>query len=82
VLFRSEIDGGSRQESFYQNGETLRLVATDNIVLGSSDAGAVSVKVEGIDLSLGQGGDIAVHQIRWVNDSPEGPFRLQSFPLN
>jgi cytoskeleton protein RodZ len=82
VLFRSEIDGGPRQESFYQNGESLRLVASDSIIIGSSDAGAVNVKVEGIDLSLGQGGEVAVQQIQWVNDTPEGPFRLQSFPLN
>ncbi|MDC7126649.1 MAG: helix-turn-helix domain-containing protein [Spirochaetales bacterium] len=80
-LFRYETNDGERVERYFHKGETFRLDANKSVSLWASNAGAVSAKVNGVDINIGGSGEVSSRLIKWNYNKDAGKYELQLLPL-
>ena len=77
-LLRYLLDGETRDQRFFQKAEVLNL---DNqrreLKLWLSNAGAVQVKIEGREVTMGRPGQVATKTIRWVKPADGQSYQLE-----
>jgi cytoskeletal protein RodZ len=78
TLFRYLIDNSSREQRFFQRGETFSVDSVRNeIQLWVSNAGAARVTVEGRDIAFGRPGQVVTKVVRWVQNETSGRYDLE-----
>ena len=80
-LFRFLVDGGEREDRFFQKGEMLTLDARTQITVWMSNAGAARVRAGSRDFELGKLGEVATRKIAWRKDATAGGYVLEITPL-
>ena len=80
-LLRYFSDNSVREERYFHKGETFRLEADSEVRLWVSNAGAVSGKVNGVDIDLGGAGEISTRSIQWVYNDAGSRYELQLIPM-
>ena len=78
---RSVVDGGERDEQYFNKGETLRLDASNTVQLWISNAGALSARISGKDVPLGKPGEVVSWLIKWDKNSEGGNYELKLIPV-
>ena len=82
ALFRYVVDDGSRQESYFRKGDTVRIDASRKLKVWVSNAGAFTGKVNGAnDFEVGRPGEVVARSIEWSKDS-SGKTILVANPMN
>ncbi len=81
-LVRYIADNGERTEKYFNKGETLRLDVDNEVRLWISNAGAISARISGKDVSFGRMGEVTATLIMWKKNDQNGRFDLQLFPVN
>jgi cytoskeletal protein RodZ len=86
AMFRHEIDRGEREERYYHRGDQITTTANNTAKIWTSNAGANKVTIQAsggasADLELGQPGEVAVKQIRWVQ-LEDGTWNLNVYNVN
>jgi hypothetical protein len=78
TLFRYLIDSSSREQRFFQRGETFSVDSIrSEIQLWISNAGAARVTVEGRDVAFGRPGQVVTKIVRWVQNETSGKYDLE-----
>lgn len=77
---RHKSDNGESQSRFYKKGDLLRAEGYHRIEIGASNAGSINMQVNGIDVALGQPGQISVAKIQWAQNET-GTYDLLLLPL-
>ncbi|MFH2114520.1 MAG: hypothetical protein ABIJ86_08450, partial [Spirochaetota bacterium] len=86
AMFRHEVDRGEREESYYHRGDQITTTANNTAKIWTSNAAASKLTIQAsggasADIELGQAGEVAVKQIRWVQ-LDDGTWNLNVFNLN
>jgi cytoskeleton protein RodZ len=80
--FRYAVDGGDREDRFFQKGEQFTIdTARKQVMIWLSNAGAARMRVQGRDFELGDLGEVATRRIAWQSDAASGGYVLQAVPL-
>lgn len=80
-LLRYMSDNSVREERYFHKGETFRLDAESEVRLWVSNAGALSAKVNGVDIDLGDSGEISTKSIKWIYNEESSKYELQLIPV-
>ena len=80
-MLRYETDQGIREERYFHKGETFRLNADREVRLWVSNAGALSAKVNGVDITLGGPGEVSSRYISWSYNEDNSVYHLKLDPL-
>ena len=80
-LVRYKADKKERQEQYFQKGETLRLEATDRLMLWVSNAGSLKPRIKGRDIELGEPGEVVAKLLTWKEGEEQGNYRLELIPV-
>ncbi|MBI9107987.1 MAG: helix-turn-helix domain-containing protein [Spirochaetales bacterium] len=80
-FFRYHSDNSVREERYFHKGETFRLNADSEVRLWVSNAGALSSKVNGVDIDLGGSGEISTRSIKWIYNEENSNYELQLVPV-
>jgi cytoskeleton protein RodZ len=85
-MFRHEVDRGEREERYYHRGDQITTTANNTAKIWTSNAAASKLTIQAsggasADIELGQAGEVAVKQIRWVQ-LDDGTWNLNVFNLN
>ena len=80
-LLRYFSDNSVREERYFHKGETFRLNADSEVRLWVSNAGALSGKVNGVDIDLGRPGEISTRSIKWIYNETGSQYELQLIPM-
>jgi cytoskeletal protein RodZ len=80
-LLRYFSDNSVREERYFHKGETFRLDAESEVRLWVSNAGALSAKVNGVDVNLGKSGEISTKSIKWLYNEDSSKYELQLIPV-
>jgi len=81
TLLRYLADRGERVEKYFDKGETLRLEVNREVMLWIANAGSFKAKISGIEVNVGRSGEIATYLIKWVKNSENGKYELQTIPV-
>lgn len=86
AMFRHEVDRGEREERYYHRGDQITTTANNTAKIWSSNAAASKLTIQAsggasVDIELGQAGEVAVKQIRWVQ-LDDGTWNLNVYNLN
>ncbi|MDX9956880.1 MAG: helix-turn-helix domain-containing protein [Clostridia bacterium] len=86
AMFRHEVDRGEREERYYHRGDQITTTANNTAKIWTSNAAASKLTIQAsggasADIELGQAGEVAVKQIRWVQ-LDDGTWNLNVFNLN
>ena len=81
VMLRYMRDRQEPVQKYLSRGETVRIDVRRNATLWISDAGAVSLKILGNEISPGSAGQVSVYQFRWVRDEVRGGYNLSAIPV-
>jgi hypothetical protein len=74
---RCLIDGKTIKEQFFQKNSNLLIdTAYSSVKIWASNGGAVKLKVEGQDLSLGRQGQVVTKLIKWVKEGDSNKYKL------
>ena len=79
-LLRYESDSSVREERYFHKGETFRLDVNSRVKLWASNAGALSGKVNGVDVNFGGSGEISTRTIKWIYNSESSKYELSLVP--
>lgn len=74
-------DRGDREEQYFNKGETLRLDINREIQIWLSNAGALTARLGGKDVSFGKPGEVTASLVRWKKNNENGQFDLQLIPV-
>ncbi|ADN03055.1 helix-turn-helix domain-containing protein [Spirochaeta thermophila] len=80
VLFRSKVDDGEVVERFFQRGDVFRASMRQQAWLWLSNAGVVTARVGGVEMKLGEVGEVAVWLLTWVRNTENGSYHLELVP--
>ncbi len=80
-LVRYVADNNSREERYFHKSEVFRLEADSEIRLWISNAGSFKGKINGIDVPIGNPGEVATKLIRWEKDNETGKYQLKIIPV-
>jgi len=80
-LLRYFSDNSVREERYFHKGETFRLDAESEVRLWVSNAGALSGKVNGVDINLGGSGEISTRSLKWIYNESSSVYELQLIPV-
>ena len=80
-LMRYEADSSNREERYFHKSETFRLDVNSKVKLWASNAGALSAKINGVDINLGGSGEISSRMVQWVYNSENSKYELQLLPV-
>lgn len=80
-MLRYETDQGIREERYFHKGETFRLDVNKEVRLWASNAGTLSSKVNGVDVTLGGSGEVSSRIIKWEFDNDDSVYKLKLLPL-
>ncbi len=78
---RSVVDGGERDEQYFNKGETLRLDASRTVQLWISNAGSLSARVSGKDVQFGKPGEVVSYLVKWEENRETGNYDLRMIPV-
>ena len=67
-LLRYVVDGSAALKRFFQTGEQISIEVSDSATLWLSNAGVVTARFSGTEVSLGNNGSVAAKQVEWVAD--------------
>lgn len=86
AMFRHEVDRGAREERYYHRGDQITTTANNTAKIWTSNAAASKLTIQAsggasADIELGQAGEVAVKQIRWIQ-LDDGSWNLNVFNLN
>jgi cytoskeleton protein RodZ len=86
AMFRHEVDRGAREERYYHRGDQITTTANNTAKIWTSNAAASKLTIQAsggasADIELGQAGEVAVKQIRWVQ-LDDGSWNLNVYNLN
>ena len=86
AMFRHEVDRGEREERYYHRGDQITTTANNTAKIWTSNAAASNLTIQAsggasVDVELGQAGEVAVKQLRWVQQE-DGTWNLNVFNLN
>jgi cytoskeletal protein RodZ len=86
AMFRHEVDRGEREERYYHRGDQITTTANNTAKIWTSNAAASKLTIQAsggasTDIELGQAGEVAVKQLRWVQQE-DGTWNLNVFNLN
>jgi len=81
TLLRYLADRGERVEKYFDKGETLRLEVNREVMLWIANAGSFKAKISGIEVNVGRSGEIATYLIKWVKNSENSKYELQTIPV-
>jgi hypothetical protein len=86
AMFRHEVDRGEREERYYHRGDQITTNANNTAKIWTSNAAASKLTIQAsggasADIELGQAGEVAVKQIRWVQ-LEDGTWNLNVYNLN
>lgn len=86
AMFRHEVDRGEREERYYHRGDQITTTAINTAKIWTSNAAASKLTIQASggassDIELGQAGEVAVKQLRWVQQE-DGTWNLNVFNLN
>lgn len=81
-FFRYETDSRERKEKNYKKGEVIRLNVNSSVTLWSSNAGAFTAKIGGVDLDFGNSGEISTRIVKWNYSEAERQYQLLLIPAN
>ena len=76
-LLRYEADSAGREERYFHKSETFRLDVNSKVRIWASNAGAMSAKINGVDIDFGDSGEITARDISWVYNSESTRYELQ-----
>ncbi|MBI9101922.1 MAG: helix-turn-helix domain-containing protein [Spirochaetales bacterium] len=80
-LVRYVSDNSSREERYFHKSEVFRLEADKEIRLWISNAGSFKGKINGVDIPMGNPGEVATKLIRWEKDNETGKYQLKLIPV-
>ena len=80
-LLRYYADSSIREERYFHKGETFRLDVNSTVQLWASNAGALSAKVNGVDIDLGDSGEVTTRSIQWAYNTERSVYELQLLPV-
>jgi cytoskeletal protein RodZ len=80
-LFRYHADGSSREERYFNRGETFRLDVDSEVRLWVSNAGSFSGRINGADIDMGEPGEVSIRDIKWIYNDETGDYELQIIPV-
>jgi len=63
------VDKGNKEESLLKSGDTLTITAKDELKIASANAGALTIAVNKIPVTIGEKGETAAKIIRWYRDA-------------
>jgi cytoskeletal protein RodZ len=75
-LFRYMIDGDAPDEQYFNDGDNLVLDVTKEVRLWMSNAGNLSARIAGREVSFGRPGEVSVRLISWTVDEDTGQDSL------
>ncbi|MBT3272995.1 MAG: helix-turn-helix domain-containing protein [Spirochaetales bacterium] len=75
-LLRYLIDGGEREEGYFNTRDTVVLDVTREITLWISNAGSLITRISGENVEFGLPGQVSVKKITWVRDEESGKEKL------
>jgi len=75
-LLRYQVDSKKAIESYYGEGDSIRLDVTSGVALWGSNAGAVNAKIGNEELKLGRDGEVFVYLVSWIIDNNQGTYDL------
>jgi cytoskeletal protein RodZ len=86
AMFRHEVDRGEREERYYHRGDQITTTANNTAKIWTSNAAASKLTIQAsggasADIELGQAGEVAVKQLRWVQ-LEDGTWNLNVYNLN
>lgn len=86
AMFRHEVDRGEREERYYHRGDQITTTAINTAKIWTSNAAASKLTIQAsggasADIELGQPGEVAVKQLRWVQQD-DGTWNLNVYNLN
>lgn len=79
-LLRYVKDNGTREERYFHKGETFKLEARRELHLWISNAGSFKGKIRGIEVSIGNPGEVTTRYIRWERHD-RGRYQLKLKPM-
>ncbi len=79
-LFRYLADGSRREERYFHRDELFRMDVNREIRLWVSNAGALTARINGKEVSLGGAGEVSTKLIRWER-TPSGEYELKLVPV-
>ncbi len=62
------VDEGNKEESILKNGDKLTITAKGELKITSANAGALSIEINKIPVTIGEKGETAAKVIRWYRD--------------
>ncbi|MDC7226325.1 MAG: helix-turn-helix domain-containing protein [Spirochaetales bacterium] len=80
-LLRYDADSTIREERYFHKSETFRLDVNSSVRLWASNAGALSAKVNGVDIDLGGSGEITARSLQWAYNTDSSKYELKMIPL-
>ncbi len=80
-LMRYSSDNSVREERYFHKGETFRLDVNSTVTLWVSNAGSFSGKVNGVDINIGDQGEVSAGTIRWIYNSEKAVYELTLTPV-
>ncbi|MFP4637448.1 MAG: helix-turn-helix domain-containing protein [Spirochaetaceae bacterium] len=78
--FRYLADGEEREEQYLKEGDTFRTTVDEEFRLWLSNAGVVTLRVEGEEVDLGRPGEVIAALVTWGVDEDDDP-RLELVPV-
>jgi cytoskeletal protein RodZ len=76
-FLRYLIDGKTSKEQLFQKNQNLLIdTAYQSLKIWASNAGAVRLKVEGQEISLGRQGQVITKVIKWVREGETNTYKL------
>ena len=80
-LLRYVADNNGREERYFHKSEVFKLEADREIRLWISNAGSFKGKIGGVDIPMGNPGEVATKLIRWEKDNDSGQYQLKLIPV-
>ena len=80
-LLRYVSDANTREERYFHKSEVFKLEASREMRLWISNAGSFTGKIRGVDVPLGNPGEVATKLIRWEKDNGTGKYQLKLIPV-
>jgi cytoskeleton protein RodZ len=63
------VDEGNKEESLLKSGDKLTITAKDELKMASANAGALSIEINKIPVTIGEKGETVAKVIRWYRDA-------------
>ncbi len=78
---RYEKDGEDREERYFNEGETLRFSADEEVMFWVSNAGSFEARIAGEEVSFGGSGEVSTKLIRWEREEDGDRLQLRLVPV-